>query len=150
MLSFKQFISEGKSPYPPDVEQDIVRFHANGIKSSIKTGKNFSLNDVQEYVQEKHPEYPSNIQTLRKHIFVAGAHYRISNSIKETDPDFERVELQRGRGRRTKNIPPLSDTELGRLRKARESGVPYKDLSGRFGIPPSHIKRHLEENLKEC
>lgn len=149
MMSFKQFISEGKSPYPSDVEEKIVRFHTGGIINSIKNGGNFGLSDVQDYVQDNHPDHPSNIQRLRKYIFAPAAYLRISNSIKEKDPDFEPVELQRGAGRRSKNIPPLPDNVLGRLKRARESGVSYPDLSDRFGIPIRHIKHHLNENLKD-
>ena len=149
MLNFKQFISEGKSPYPSDVEKKIVRFHADGIRNSIKTGGNFGLSDVQDYVKDNHPDHPSNIQRLRQYIFAPAAHLRISNSIKEKDPDFEPIELQRGAGKRRKNIPPLPDNVLGRLKRARESGVSYPDLSGRFGIPIRHIKHHLNENLKD-
>ena len=46
-------------------------------------------------------------------------------------------------------IYPLPDNVLGRLKRARESGVSYPDLSGRFGIPIRHIKHHLNEKLKD-
>lgn len=147
MLDFKSFITEGKSPYSSDVEQDIVRFHADGIRNSIKTGENFGFDHVQEYVQDNHPDYPSNIQTLRKHIFAPAAHHRISSDIEKEDSDFERVNLQRGAGKRQKSIPSLPSKQLQRLKAAKDAGVSNKDLSDRFGIPQSHIKHHLNEVL---
>ena len=134
MLSFKQYIEEAKSPYSSDVEQDIVRFHADGIRNSIKSGKNFSLNDVQEYVQDNHPDYPSNIKTLRTHIFAPAAHHRISSSIEENDPDFERVTLQRGAGKRVKEAPKFSPKQIDYIKFARGQGHSWKTIGKRFGV----------------
>lgn len=142
MLSFKQYIEEAKSPYSSDVEQDIVRFHADGIRNSIKTGENFSLEHVKEYVEDEHPDYPSNVQTLRKHIFAPAAHHRISSSIEENDPDFERVTLQRGAGKRATEAPKFSPKQIKYIKFARGEGHSWETIGKIFGVSGTHLNRH--------
>ena len=146
MKTFSEFLLEGKSPYPEEVEESIVRFHAQGIHNSIKTGENFSLDHVKEFVEENHPEHPSNIQTLRKHIFAPAAHYRITDRILDKDLSFNPVKLQRGSGKRQKEgIPGIGPKEEERIRKAKQSGATHGEISDRFGISKRRIRTIIQD-----
>lgn len=146
MLTFSQFILEAKSPYPSDVERDIVKFHNEGTKDSIKTGDNFSLDHVKDYVSEKHPEHSSNIQTLRRHIFNRSSYNRISNDIKNSDSSFTPIDLNIKPGKRLK-ASKVSDSTIKRMKTARQANTTYKDMSDRFGMSYPTLKRYL--NRKE-
>ena len=146
MKTFSEFLLEGKSPYPEEVEESIVRFHAQGIHNSIKTGENFSLDHVSDFVRENHPDHPHNVQILRRWIFNRSAHGRIVRRILQNDPSFFSVDLQVGAGKRQKEgIPGIGPKEEERIRRAKKSGATHGEISDRFGISKRNVVKIINK-----
>ena len=146
MKTFKSFLSEGKSPYTPEQEEDIVRFHANGVKRQQKTKENFNMNHVQEYVQDKHPNAPSNIATIRRYVLNRVHHNRIQQRIKEKNPRYVPIDLGSANKRIRNRYSESQVTrhhirqQIPKIQEIRGEGHDWSVVASRVSFGPKKTK----------